>query len=62
MRIKLSQLPTPRYIRIKKIDKEREERSPLLELAKIKEKVKSSATKIVIKNRGITPKVFGSTK
>ena len=36
--------------------------SPRLEFAKISEEVKRSATKVVIKNRGITPKVLGSTK
>lgn len=44
------------------MDKDREARNPLLELTKISEKVKRSATKTVIKNKGITPKVPGSTK
>jgi len=36
--------------------------SPRLELAKIKEKVKRSATKKATKNRGTAPNVPGSTK
>ncbi len=61
-RTRLSQFPTPRYIRVRKIDKAKEARRPLLELAKISEKVKRSATNTVIKKSGITPKVPGSTK
>ena len=37
-------------------------REPLLVLAKITEKVNRRAIKVVIKNTGIAPKVFGSTK
>ncbi len=49
-------------MRTKKRDIDREMRRPRLELAKIREKVKSRATKNVMKNSGTTPKVPGSTK
>lgn len=42
--------------------KEIDAMSPLLELANMREKVKSTAVKKVTKNSGTTPKVSGSTK
>jgi hypothetical protein len=62
IKAKFSQLPTPKYLKTRKRVKAIEERRPRLELAKIKEKVKSRATKKVMKNRGTIPKVPGSTK
>lgn len=62
IRLKLNQLPTPKYMRIEKRERDREIKKPLRELAKIKEKVKRRVTKNVIKNKGTTPKVLGSTK
>lgn len=62
IRIRLRIFPTPRYIRIAKRDEAIEIISPRRELANIKEKVKSNATKKVTKNKGTAPKVLGSTK
>lgn len=62
IKIRFSQLPTPKYLRIKKRDRDREVSKPRRELAKRREKAKRSATKRVIKNKGTTPKVPGSTK
>jgi len=54
--------PTPRYARIEKRDREVEIINPRRVLAKIKEKVKRSVVKKMMKNRGTTPKIPGSTK
>ena len=62
IKIKLRILPTPKYIRIKNMDKNMEAIKPRRLLAKRSENVKRSETKIVTKNRGITPNVPGSTK
>jgi hypothetical protein len=62
IKIKLRILPTPKYNNIRNKDNEEAVISPRRELAKIKEKVKRRATKIVIKNKRITPNVPGSTK
>ncbi len=59
---KFNRLPTPKYKRSAKIVSEMDTTSPLLELAKISEAVKSMAVKNVTKNRGITPNICGLTK
>jgi len=62
MRTKLSKFPTPKNKRTEKSVREMATTRPRLELAKISEAVKRIAVKNVIKKRGITPKVLGSTK
>lgn len=62
IKTKLRMFPTPRYIKIKNRVKEIDAISPRREWAKSKEKVKRIVVKKVIKNKGITPKVSGSTK
>jgi len=59
---KLMILPTPKYLRIVKEVIAKDARRPLLELAKIVEKVKRRVKKRATKNKGITPKVSGSIK
>ncbi len=49
-------------MRIENRDRDREIKNPLREFANTRENVKRNATKRVIKNSGITPKVCGSTK
>jgi len=62
IKTRLRTFPTPRYIRIIKRVREVEVIKPLRDPAKIREKVKRSEVKKATKNRGITPKVSGSTK
>jgi len=57
IRTRLRILPTPRYIRIRNKDRATEAINPRRELEKMREKVKRSAVKKVIKNNGTTPKV-----
>jgi hypothetical protein len=59
---KLIILPTPKYLRIVKEVIAKDVIRPLLELAKIVEKVKRRVKKRATKNKGIAPKVSGSTK
>lgn len=55
-------LPTPKYAKTKKIDKDMEPISPRRVLVKRSEKVKSRAAKSNIKNAGTAAKFPGSTK
>lgn len=59
---KFNQLPTPKYKSAAKIVSEMDITKPLLELAKIKDAVKSTAVKKVTKNKGTTPNICGLTK
>jgi hypothetical protein len=54
--------PTPKYARMKKNCMATEPIKPRLVLAKISEKVKRRATKKIIKNKNIAPKIPGSIK
>ena len=56
IKTKFKIFPTPRYIRIKKRVREMEAIKPRRECAK------RIVVKKVIKNKGITPKMSGSTK
>lgn len=59
---KLMIFPTPKYFRMAKKVITKDARRPLLELAKIVERVKRRVKKRATKNKGIAPKVSGSTK
>ena len=62
MRTKLRIFPTPKNRRIEKRVRAIAVIRPRRELAKIRENVKSITVKNVMKNKGITPNVRGSTK
>jgi hypothetical protein len=61
-RIKFKIFPIPKYAKSKKRVSVAEIISPRREFAKISDIVKSKLTKTVMKKRGTTPKVCGSTK
>ena len=62
IRIRFNTLPTPKYLRTININIPEEKRIPLLELAKIKERVKKSEINKDIKNKGTAPVIEGSKK
>jgi hypothetical protein len=62
IKIMLRILPTPKYTRIEKRDRDREMIRPRRELAKIKEKVKRRQKNIRTKKSRIVPKEHGSIK
>ena len=62
IKTKFNKLPTPRYIRIENSVKDKEAIRPRLELVKSNENVNKKAINNIIKNKGIAPKVLGSTK
>jgi hypothetical protein len=61
-RIRFKMFPIPKYAKSKKRVNAAEIISPRREFAKTSDIVKSRLTKTVMKKRGTTPKVCGSTK
>ncbi|OGM09828.1 hypothetical protein A2Z67_03450 [Candidatus Woesebacteria bacterium RBG_13_36_22] len=62
IKIKFKIFPTPKYLRIKNMNIPEEKRIPLLELAKIKERVKKIEIKKEAKNNGTAPVKEGSKR